>query len=215
MLDELLRAIASADRERVSRLIESHPGLARSAIRAAATRASAGEYYLDSIEHDIYAGDTPLHIAAAAYDVNVAKALVARGANASARNRLGAEPLHYAAAGQPGSSRWNPTTQANVVEYLISVGADPNTRNKNGVGPLHVAVRTRCSGAVRALLASGADPNLANRNGSTPLSLATRTTGRGGSGTLAAKQEQATILHLLEQSAARRMRSCALILAVG
>jgi hypothetical protein len=50
---------------------------------------------------------------------------------------------------------------------------------------------------VEALLEVGADPRRKNGNGSTPLDLASQTTGRGGSGSEAAKAQQAEILRLL------------------
>jgi ankyrin repeat protein len=92
---------------------------------------------------------------------------------------------------------WNPRAQAAVVACLIEAGADPNALDKSGVAPLHRAVRTRCTGAVRALLAGGADPRLRNRSGATPRDLASATTGRGGTGSAEAKKEQAEILRLL------------------
>ncbi len=54
------------------------------------------------------AGDTALHIAAAAYRTDLAQRLVAAGADVRARNRRGAEPLHYAATGAPGSAGGTP-----------------------------------------------------------------------------------------------------------
>jgi hypothetical protein len=57
----------------------------------------------------------------------------------------------------------------------------------------------RCAAAVAALLDGGANPLGRNANGSTPMMLATRQTGRGGSGSAAAKAEQAEIIRLLEQ----------------
>src|SRR6185436_18484959 len=123
------------------------------------------------INHYAYAGDTPLHIAAAAYQTEIAEELVSQGANVSARNRRGAEPLHYASDGVPGSAAWDPDAQYAVVEFLIRAGADPNAEDKSGVAPLHRAVRTRCTGAVRGLLTNGADAIRGNRSGSTPLHL--------------------------------------------
>ena len=71
------------------------------------------------------------------------------------------------------------------------------------MAPLHRAVRTRCTGAVRALLEGGADARRENKNGSTPMKLATSTTGRGGSGSAEAKAQQAEIVRLLRQFGAR------------
>src|SRR5262249_49320215 len=146
---------------------------------------------------------TPLHIAAAAYECEIGKELVSRGANASARNRRGAQPLHYAADGAPGSACWDPEAQQAVVELLVRAGADPNAEDKSGVAPLHRAVRTRSTGAVRALLSNGADVRRKNKSGSTPLHLAVQDTGRGGSGSAAAREEQGQIIRLLLRHGAR------------
>jgi ankyrin repeat protein len=193
----LFRAIASGDDAIVTRLLDASPSLATAASATGATRQDATSYFLDAIKLCVYAGDTALHIAAAAYRADIARALVARGADPVARNRRGAEPLHYAAVGSPGSTHWNPDAQARIIEYLIRAGADPNSTDMNGVSPLHRAVRTRSAAAVAALLAHGADPRLANGNGSTPLHLAVRTTGRGGSGSDAAREQQARIIRTL------------------
>jgi len=135
-----------------------------------------------------------LHAAAAAYRPAMVRLLVAGGAQVDARNRRGAQPLHYAADGTPGSRTWNPRAQAETVTCLIDAGADPNATDKSGVRPLHRAVRTRCAAAVSALLDGGADPRGTNNRGSTPRQLATRTTGRGGSGSPEAKAQQEEIL---------------------
>ena len=120
-----------------------------------------------------------------------------------ARNRRGAEPLHYAADGNPDAEHWNPVAQREVIAYLVAAGADPNVLDKGGVAPLHRAVRTRCSAAVGAVIESGADPRLMNKSGSTPLHLAVQNTGRGHSGSEAAKGEQGRVIALLLQHGAR------------
>jgi ankyrin repeat protein len=140
-------------------------------------------------------------VAAAAHDAPMARELVAAGAEVRAKNRRGAEPLHEAVSGGPGSPTWNPQQQAAMVTYLIEAGADPDALAKGGVTPLHRAVRNRCSAAVRALLVAGADPHRPNDNGSTAIVLARLTTGRGGSGSPEAKVEQELILSILESSA--------------
>src|SRR5437773_5823549 len=132
-------------------------------------------------------------MAAAAFRRPVAERLIAYGADCRARNRRGAEPLHYAA----DANRWDPTAQAETIAYLISIGADPNALDSAGVAPLHRAVRTRSLAAVRALLDGGANSRLPNKAGSTPLHLAVQTTGRGGSGSVQARQQQASIVRLL------------------
>lgn len=196
-LRTLYHAIASGDETQVSRLLRASPAVATEAVTTGATRTIPKRNFLAEIERYVYAGDTALHIAAAAYRVDIARELLSLGANPSARNRLGAEPLHYAAVGQPGSRHWNPAAQAACVEYLIAAGANPNAADKMGATPLHRAVRTRCAAAVRALLKHGADARGKNKSGSTPLHLAVQNTGRGGSGGTEAKQQQNEIVRLL------------------
>ena len=154
----------------------------------------------------LYSGDIALHVAAAAYDTVLARKLVMAGADVRARNRRGAEPLHAAVIGSPGSSSWDPRRQVAVIRYLIEAGADPEAMAAGGVTPLLRAVRNRCSAAVRALLDAGVDPRRKNDNGSSPLDLARLTTGRGGTGLPEAKAEQANIIRMLEAAAAGARR---------
>jgi Ankyrin repeats (many copies)/Ankyrin repeat len=195
----LVRAIITNDSAAAWQLLAAIPTLANAHVAQGATRQAANAYYLHEIEHHLYAGDTALHIAAAAYQEEITRKLVTMGADVRARNRRGAEPLHYAVDGVPGSGRWNPRAQVATITSLVEIGADPNATDRGGVTPLHRAVRTRCAAAVRALLESGADPRRKNKNGSTPIQLATQNTGRGGSGSPDSKAQQAEILRLLEQ----------------
>lgn len=196
-LMRLVRTIVAADNSTAFNLLAASPVLAKFHFQHGASRQAAKPYYVDKISHYVYAGDTALHLAAAAYRREIAQKLIAIGADARARNRRGAEPLHYAADGSPGSPSWNPDAQAAIIACLIEAGADPNATDKSGVTPLHRAVRTRCAAAVEALLEGGADPRLKNRSGSTPMLLATQNTGRGGSGSREAKAQQEQIVKLL------------------
>jgi ankyrin repeat protein len=63
-------------------------------------------------------GDTALHVAAAAYQVETIRLLVAYGADVAAKNRRGAQPLH------------------------CECGADPSVRNRNGSTPMQLALRS-------------------------------------------------------------------------
>jgi ankyrin repeat protein len=193
----LFRAIDARDEVEIAQRLGSSRDLASRATRTGASREDAEAYFLPRTRHHVYAGDTALHVAAAAYRRGLAESLVASGADVRARNRRGAQPLHYAADGSPGTPRWDPMAQADVIVYLVGAGADPDALDKSGVAPLHRAVRTRSSAAVRALVENGAVVRLMNGNGSTPLHLAVQSTGRSGSGTAAAKDEQRLIIAVL------------------
>jgi ankyrin repeat protein len=195
----LVRAIVAGDAASASQLLAASPALAGARFEVGATRQAAKPCFLDEIKHYFYAGDTALHIAAAAYRTAIARKLIALGADVRARNRRGAEPLHYAVDGGPGSDHWNPRAQAATIPCLIEAGADPNAADNSGVAPLHRAVRTRCAAAVKVLLDSGADARRKNKSGSTPMLLATLNTGRGGSGSSEAKAQQQEIMRLLQQ----------------
>ncbi len=190
----LFAAIASRDHTEVKRMLDQSPDLVTSPLRVGASRQDPRPYFLTPIRHYVYAGDTALHIAAAAHERGFAESLVVQGAAVRARNRRGAEPLHYAADGSPGADA---NAQRELISFLIDVGADPNALDKSGVAPLHRAVRDRCSGGVSALIDKGANPLLMNKSGSTPLHLAVQNTGKSHSGSDAAKEEQRRIIELL------------------
>ena len=189
---EFIRLVVAGDIDRVSRRLSAVPALASTASPVGATRQQATDFFFTAISHYLYAGDTALHMAAAAFSRPMAELLMTQGADCRARNRRGAEPLHYAADG-----RREPRAQAGVIDYLISMGAEPNAVDKTGVAPLHRAVRTRSLAAVRALLDGGADPRKPNKAGSTPLHLAVQPTGASGSGSDQARRQQAQIIGLL------------------
>ena len=192
-----MQMIDAGRRADVARVLRTTPGVATARIERGATREISEEFFLPACLLQLYAGDTLLHVAAAAYDVVLARDLIAAGADVGAQNRRRGQPIHSVVNGVPGSSAWNPHAQAAMVSYLIEAGADPDAAAAGRVTPLHRAVRNRCSAAVRALLDAGADPHRANDAGSTAIMLAGWTTGRGGSGLPAAKAEQATIVHML------------------
>ncbi len=200
----LVRAIAAGKAADVARLLAASPALASAQLAKGATRQRAKPYFLDEIAHYVYAGDTALHVAAAAYRHGIVRKLIAAGADVRAKNRRGAEPLHYAADGIPGSSHWNPRAQAATVARLIAAGADPNVPDHSGSRPLHRAVRTRCATAVRALLEGGADPRRKTRRGTALMWLATESTGRSDSSSAEAKVQQEEVVRLLRQHEAAR-----------
>jgi ankyrin repeat protein len=196
---DFIRLVVAGDVDEVARCVSANRALATARMGVGATRQEASTFFLADISHYVYAGDTALHLAAAAFRRPVAQLLIANGSDCQAKNRRGAEPLHYAA----DANHWNPAAQADVIEYLTSIGADPNALDGSGVAPLHRASRTRSLSAVRALLDAGANPRQQNKAGSTPLHLAVQNTGRGGSGSERAREQQAGIVRLLLERGAR------------
>jgi ankyrin repeat protein len=193
----LFAAMASGDDASVTHMLDRTPGLATQPLRVGASRQDPRPYFLVPIRRYVYSGDTALHIVSAAHHQGLAETLVARGAAVRARNRRGAEPLHYAADGHPGAELMDSNAQRQMISYLVDAGADPDAMDKSGVAPLHRAVRTRSSAAVSALIDSGADPLLMNKSGSTPLHLAVQNTGKSNSGSEWAKEEQRRIIEVL------------------
>lgn len=191
------RTIIEGDRAAVLAQLEAAPQLATVGIAIGASRHGPEGYYVDEIGHYLYRGDTALHVAAAAYAADIACDLITAGAIVGAVNRRGAQPLHYAVDGAPGSARWNPAAQAQTVACLVRLGADANAVDRNGTSPLHRATRNRCAAAASALLRVGADPHATNGSGSTALQLARWTTGRGGSGSAEARAQQDEIVRAL------------------
>jgi ankyrin repeat protein len=144
----LFGAIASGNHLEATRRIRSAPDLATRSIRIGASRQDPKTYFLVAIHHYVYAGDTALHVAAASLQRDVAESLVVHGAPVRARNRRGAEPLHYAADWGPEVGEWSGDAQRKLIAYLINVGANPDAVDNSGVAPLHRAVRNRSSAAV-------------------------------------------------------------------
>src|SRR5438309_148006 len=121
----LMRGIVGGDVAAVARSLAASPALASSSLRLqGASRQSTYDYFFDEIAHYLYAGDTPLHAAAAAYRHAIVPELVSMGADVRARNRRGAQPLHYAADGIPASAHWHPDAQRGTSVALLEAGAE-------------------------------------------------------------------------------------------
>ena len=175
--------------EEVARLIRTAPESCRTRM--------AQDHLVEAIPHWLYAGDTGLHLAAAALRLDEAWLLLRAGADPNAANRRGATPLHYACDPRPRSAvAWSRESQARLIRLLAEHGADLERPDRGGATPLHRAVRARSSGAVGQLLALGAQPNCRlGKRGSSPLHLAVQSTGAGG--TAGSMDEQLEIIRLL------------------
>ena len=173
----------------------------RAAPQDCRTQASR-DVLVDSIPHMLYVGDTPLHLAAAALQLEVAKVLLEAGSDPNAVNRRGATPLHYACDARPNSGGiWNPAAQVAIIDILSKHGARLDHGDRGGATPLHRAGRARSPRAVARLLALGARTDVRLRpRGSTPLHLAAQST--GASGTAGTLDLQIEIIALLRQHGA-------------
>jgi hypothetical protein len=101
----LLMAIATGDHMTAVDLLNATPSLASAGL------ARRDEFFLAERLAQLYEGDTALHAAGFSYDAVMARDQITRGADIQARNRRGAEPLHAAVIGAPGSAGWNPARQ--------------------------------------------------------------------------------------------------------
>ena len=187
-LDALLAAIVS-DEAKAVRLVRAAPAIAQARVDI--------ERLVEEVPHQLYAGDTALHLAAAALRPLAIAALIDAGADVKAENRRGATALHYACDARPRAAKvWDPAAQRSVIERLLDAGSDIEHKDKAGAAPLHRAVRARSPEAVRCLLERGG--RVDNRHGrqwTTLLHLATHST--GASGTKGARAEQQEIVALL------------------
>jgi ankyrin repeat protein len=99
-------------------------------------------------------GETALMMAAFRGQLDLARELIARGAQV---NRSGWTPLHYAAT----------NGHVAMIEYLLTQKADINAPSPNETTPLMMAAMYGSEDAARALLKAGADPARKNQLGMT------------------------------------------------
>jgi ankyrin repeat protein len=93
------------------------------------------------------AGETPLHLAAEEGHAEVARMLIAKGADQNIKDESGQTPLYRAC----------DKRHLGVVKLLLAKGAAVNIRDTSQYTPLHEAVADKA--ITEALLAAGADPN--------------------------------------------------------
>lgn len=107
---------------------------------------------------------TPLNIAVEMRQVEIVRALLAKGANPNVPDGNGNNAAHIAL----------DTDQLSLLEELLKAGADANAGNKEYHSPAHFCALKGKTEALKLYLAAKADPNLKEENGFTPLHLAAR-----------------------------------------
>ncbi|MHB8996882.1 MAG: ankyrin repeat domain-containing protein [Armatimonadota bacterium] len=144
-------------------------------------------------------GWSPLHTACRNGDLHLAQALLAAGADPSARSEGGGTPLHQAAAGghlevmewlaglpgvqvtatdEEGQSplHWAAFAgQPSVMAWLVGHGCDPEASSAENYTPLLCAVELDREDAVKRLLELGANPNTTDDEQRSPLHICART----------------------------------------
>jgi len=105
-------------------------------------------------------GETPLYVAAEKGQLEIAKLLIAKGADAKALTPNGETVLHAASM----------IESSTLMTALIEAGAEINAANRDGETPLHWAAMTGTFLAVKALADAGADLDAQDlRTGNTAL----------------------------------------------
>jgi len=137
-VEALFRSIADGDLDEFSRLVN------------------------DGVHHSSRnkLGETPLYFAAEKGETEMAKLLIAKGADPKALTPNGETVLHAAAMIESSA----------LMTALIEAGAEVNAANRDGETPLHWAALTGTFLAVKALADAGADLNVQDpQRGNTPL----------------------------------------------
>lgn len=149
-------------------------------------------YWKSDLDEPDARGDPPLHVAARAGRVAIARELALNGAEVGSRNIAGKTPLEVALAhgrtqvagmlvdvGAPLDAQailvdlvGAGTIDRDTLNFLVNAGARLDRMDPSGEAPLHVAIRKGDLETVRRLILAGADVNQSSGDGRLPLRIA-------------------------------------------
>src|SRR3954462_12882507 len=101
---DFIRLVVNGEAADIAARLAASPALATTSCKTGASRQSSSTFFFAEIAHYLYPGDPALHMAAPPFRRQVADLLLAHGADCRAKNRRGAQPLHYAA----DANHWDP-----------------------------------------------------------------------------------------------------------